>query len=69
MKRRQFVRMCGAACMAPLASRNLPGQQTAADKFDLIVRGGRVIDPSQSLDSHCRRGGLRWQDRGDVTRA
>ena len=50
MKRRQFVRMCGAACVAPLASRNLAGQQTAADKFDLIVRGGRVIDPSQSLD-------------------
>ena len=51
MKRRQFVQMCGAAaCMGPLATQNLVGQQAAGDKYDLIVKGGRVIDPSQSLD-------------------
>ena len=51
MKRRQFVQMCGAAASAgPLALQHLAGQQTAANKHDLLVKGGRVIDPSQSLD-------------------
>ena len=57
MKRRQFIRVCGAACMAPLAAPNLAGQQTAADKFDLIVRGGRVKD-LPGVRYHVVRGAL-----------
>lgn len=46
MNRRAFLGMCGAAAaVGPLA-----GQQSGSDRFDLIVKGGRVIDPSQSLD-------------------
>jgi len=46
MNRRTFLEMCGAAAaVAPLA-----GQQLDTRRYDLIVKGGRVIDPSQSLD-------------------
>ena len=51
MKRRQFMKMCGAAAyMGPLAVQTAVGQRMADRKYDLIVKGGRVIDPSQSLD-------------------
>jgi dihydroorotase len=52
MKRRDFVRMCGAAaCVSPLAMQKGHGQAApASDRYDLLVKGGRVLDPSQSLD-------------------
>jgi dihydroorotase len=42
--RRQFLLSCGACAAATW----LPGAQ-AAERFDLIIRGGEVIDPSQGL--------------------
>src|SRR5580704_16739781 len=41
MNRRQFI--TAAASAAALA--------TAATKYDLIIKGGRVIDPSRKLDA------------------
>ncbi|HEY7334078.1 MAG TPA: amidohydrolase family protein [Bryobacteraceae bacterium] len=46
MNRRQFVRSAaGAAALA-----RIPGSMRAAAKYDLIVKGGRVVDPSRKLD-------------------
>jgi dihydroorotase len=46
MNRRQFVRSAaGAAALA-----RIPGSIRAAAKYDLIVKGGRVVDPSRKLD-------------------
>ena len=46
MNRRQFVRTAISAA-AVLHTRNLG----AKEKYDLIVKGGRVIDPSRKLDA------------------
>src|SRR5580700_9523585 len=47
MNRRQFVRAAtGAAAFIPVAD-----VLAAAVKYDLIVKGGRVIDPSRKLDA------------------
>jgi dihydroorotase len=47
MNRRQFVSTAaGAAALLPL-----PGARAAAVKYDLIVKGGRVIDPARKLDA------------------
>src|SRR5580704_12895859 len=47
MNRRQFVRAAtGAAAFIPVAD-----VLAAASKYDLIVKGGRVIDPSRKLDA------------------
>ncbi len=47
MNRRQF--MSAAAGAAALV--RLPDLSAAATKYDLIVKGGRVIDPSRKLDA------------------
>ncbi len=50
MKRRDFVRFCGtAACVVPVAIQEAKGQ-ASTDRYDLVVQGGCVLDPSQSLD-------------------
>jgi dihydroorotase len=47
MNRRQFVRSAtGAAAFIPVAE-----VLSAAAKYDLIVKGGRVLDPSRKLDA------------------
>jgi dihydroorotase len=46
MNRRTFV---GAAAAATLAG--IPRVLTAASKYDLIIQGGRVIDPARKLDA------------------
>src|SRR5450631_1241089 len=46
MDRRQFIR-AGAAGAALLA--NIPGAYAAT--YDLVIKGGRVIDPSAGLDA------------------
>ncbi|HSR05797.1 MAG TPA: hypothetical protein VLM42_01485, partial [Bryobacteraceae bacterium] len=46
MNRRQF--MTAAVSAATLV--RIP-QSAAATKYDLIVKGGRVIDPSRKLDA------------------
>jgi adenine deaminase len=47
--RRQFVR--AAAASAVTLSRVSRALAAAVDKYDLIIRGGRVIDPSSRLDA------------------
>ena len=47
--RRQFVR--AAAAGAVTLSRVSRALAAAVDKYDLIIRGGRVIDPSSRLDA------------------
>jgi dihydroorotase len=47
MNRRQFVRSA-AATAALLGARRLPA---ADEKYDLLIKGGRVIDPSLRLDA------------------
>ncbi len=46
MQRRQFLYTAAAAFPAVLASR----RGLSAAEFDLVIRGGRVIDPSQKID-------------------
>jgi dihydroorotase len=50
MKRRSFVAAAGAlAASSSLAGRALAAAMGPDDKFDLVIRGGEVIDPSQKL--------------------
>ena len=56
--RRNFLSLSGSAAVAPLS-----GGANAAmgpnDKFDLVIKGGDVLDPSQSLRGK-RDIGIRW---------
>lgn len=47
MNRRQFIYTASGAAMGV----RIPGAFAAAVKYDLIVKGGRVIDPSRKLDA------------------
>lgn len=51
MTRRRFILGCGAASLLPSAF--------ATEKFDLLIHGGELIDPSQSLRAR-RDIGIRW---------
>jgi len=46
MNRRQFAFRAAAAAIA-----GIPGMPAATPKYDLIIRGGRVIDPAAKLDA------------------
>ncbi len=50
MKRREFLQTSAAAASLGLLARQSVHGQAADDRYDLVVKGGRVIDPSQSLD-------------------
>ena len=56
--RRNFLKLTGSAAAAALT-----GSANAAmgpnDKFDLVIKGGDVLDPSQSLRGQ-RDIGIRW---------
>jgi len=58
LSRRRFLSLTGSAAVAAL-----PGNAIAAmgpnDKFDLVIKGGEVLDPSQSLRGK-RDVGIRW---------
>ncbi|MGJ4951407.1 amidohydrolase family protein [Bradyrhizobium sp. HKCCYLS20291] len=56
--RRDFLRLTGAAAVTALT---VPANAAMgpADKFDLLIKGGDVIDPSQSLRGK-RDIGIRW---------
>src|SRR5437762_13441214 len=62
MSRRHFLNLTGSAAAAALSAR-FAGPAEAAmgpnDKFDLVIRGGDVLDPSQSLRGK-RDIGIRW---------
>ncbi|MDB5619466.1 amidohydrolase/deacetylase family metallohydrolase [Tardiphaga sp.] len=58
LSRRDFLALSGAAAVAAM-----PGGARAAmgpnDKFDLVIKGGEVLDPGQSLRGR-RDIGIRW---------
>src|SRR5258708_13957599 len=62
LSRRNFVARTGAAAAAVMSG-GLPTSTEAAmgpaDKFDLVIKGGDVLDPSQSLRGK-RDIGIRW---------
>ncbi len=61
MSRRDFLALTGSAAAASLSGGLAPAQAAMgpADKFDLVIRGGDVLDPSQSLRGK-RDIGIRW---------
>jgi dihydroorotase len=62
VSRRHFLNLSGSAAAAALSAR-FTGPAEAAmgpnDKFDLVIKGGDVLDPSQSLRGK-RDIGIRW---------
>jgi dihydroorotase len=58
LSRRQVLSLTGAAAAAAI-SRNAVAAIGLNDKFDLVIRGGEVLDPSQSLRAK-RDVGIRW---------
>ncbi|MGJ5074155.1 amidohydrolase family protein [Bradyrhizobium oligotrophicum] len=58
LSRRKFLLSSGAAAMAALSG-PVGAAMGPADKFDLVIKGGDVIDPSQSLRGR-RDIGIRW---------
>ena len=61
--RRDFLSLTGSAAVAGIA-----GHANAAmgpnDKFDLVIKGGDVLDPSQSLRGKARHRHSLGRDRG-----
>src|ERR1700732_1046876 len=58
LSRRDFLALTGGAAVTTLASR-ADAAMGPADKFDLVIKGGDVLDPSQSLKGK-RDIGIRW---------
>src|SRR5260370_30248337 len=62
LSRRNFLGLTGSAAAAALSGRFATQAEAAmgsADKFDLVIKGGEVLDPSQSLRGK-RDIGIRW---------
>src|ERR1700720_5062701 len=62
LSRRNFLSLTGSAAAAVMSGRLTTSAQAAmgpADKFDLVIKGGDVLDPSQSLRGK-RDIGIRW---------
>src|SRR5450755_2581665 len=62
LSRRNFLAFTGSAAAAALSGRFTDSADAAmgpADKFDLVIKGGDVLDPSQSLKGK-RDIGIRW---------
>ncbi len=62
LSRRNFLELTGSAAAAALSGRFTTPADAAmgpADKFDLVIKGGDVLDPSQSLRGK-RDIGIRW---------
>jgi dihydroorotase len=60
LARRAFLRRSSAAAVATLCpSAILSNFAQADDRFDLVIRGGEVVDPSQALRAR-RDVGIRW---------
>jgi dihydroorotase len=58
LSRRHFLALSGSAAAASLAGR-AEAAMGPNDKFDLVIKGGDVLDPSQSLRGK-RDIGIRW---------
>src|SRR3984957_566814 len=61
LSRRHFLALTGSAAAATLSGCASPAGAAMgpADKFDLVIKGGDVLDPSQSLRGK-RDIGIRW---------
>src|ERR1700692_2394334 len=61
LSRRHFLALTGSAAAATLSDSTTPADAAVgpADKFDLVIKGGDVLDPSQSLRGK-RDIGIRW---------
>ena len=62
LSRRHFLALTGSAAARGLSGRLATPADAAmapADKFDLVIKGGDVLDPSQSLRGK-RDIGIRW---------
>jgi dihydroorotase len=61
VSRRDFLALTGSAAAASLSGGLSPAHAAMgpADKFDLVIKGGDVLDPSQSLRGK-RDIGIRW---------
>jgi dihydroorotase len=62
LSRRNFLALSGSAAAATLSGRITTSASAAMgpnDKFDLVIKGGDVLDPSQSLRGK-RDIGIRW---------
>src|SRR5947209_8986828 len=62
LSRRNFLQVTGSAAAAVMSERITTSAEAAmgpADKFDLVIKGGDVLDPSQSLRGK-RDIGIRW---------
>src|SRR4030081_3885583 len=59
LSRRNFFALTGSAAAATLSGRLAGAAMGPNDKFDLVIKGGDVLDPSQSLRGK-RDIGIRW---------
>src|SRR3954462_6982416 len=59
LSRRNFLALSGSAAAAGLSGRFANAVMGPNDKFDLVIKGGDVLDPSQSLRGK-RDIGIRW---------
>src|SRR3954466_8836404 len=59
LSRRNFLALSGSAAAATLSGRLATAAMGPNDKFDLVIKGGDVLDPSQSLRGK-RDIGVRW---------
>src|SRR5260370_34442205 len=62
LSRRNFLGLTGSAATAVMSGRLTSSAQAAMgpnDKYDLVIKGGDVLDPSQSLRGK-RAIGIRW---------
>ena len=59
LSRRNFLALSGSAAAATLSGRLADAAMGPNDKFDLVIKGGDVLDPSQSLRGK-RDIGIRW---------
>jgi dihydroorotase len=58
LSRRRFLKLAGSAVAAALSER-AHAAMGPADKFDLVIKGGDILDPSQPLKGK-RDIGIRW---------
>src|SRR5258707_4525497 len=59
LSRRNFLALSGSAAAATMTGRFANAAMGPNDKFDLVIKGGDVLDPSQSLRGK-RDIGIRW---------
>ncbi|MEA2910642.1 MAG: dihydroorotase [Bradyrhizobium sp.] len=59
LSRRNFLSLTGSVAAATLSGRLAGAAMGPNDKFDLVIKGGDVLDPSQSLRGK-RDIGIRW---------